>query len=153
MAEEQRMERRHDGSGAVDRRRGSGDFRVRPRSSPANILVLMVTGAVLAAGAASLLWGGFGDRTPHGRLLGVLNEVAEAQESHWEAEGRFARWAGQLSVPDRAGMDVLITGDAQGGWEAVATDREVGLSCRQRGRLTESGLPERLEPVCFTTSP
>ncbi len=81
------------------------------------MLVLAVAGVLLATAAASVVFGGPSDATPHGRLLGALDEVAEAQEAHYHETGRFGSGSHDLEV--RTGRDIELTrlrGDHQG-WE------------------------------------
>lgn len=146
------MERRKRGPKGRDRRRTSGDFRTTPRPSPANILILTVAGAILATAAASVLSSGISDSTPHGRLLGALGRIADAQERSWEAQGRFAGDLPALSITPGSGIAVRVTRADALGWEAVASDPEVGLTCRQGGRIS-LGRPQRQEPVCYTEGP
>lgn len=111
--------------------------------------MLGVGAALIAMAGASLVWGGFNEATPHGRLLAVLQQVGEAQETHWISERRFADRLAPLGIEPPAALDVQITrGDARE-WEALAFDAEVGLGCRQGGGVSEDGRPHRNEPVCF----
>lgn len=133
-----------------ERRRTSGDFRVRPRPSPVNVLVLGIAAALIATAGASLVWGGFNEATPHGRLLDTLHQIATAQEVYWSRAGRFAPGLEPLRIASPGGVVVRVTrGDATG-WEAMVSDPKVGLGCRQEGSVGGSGRPERGEPVCFT---
>lgn len=133
-----------------NRRRQSGEFRVRPRSSPASLLVLTVSAVLLGTAAATALLGGggFDDATPHGRLLGTLQAVAEAQESHYEAHGRFASSPAPLGLDPVDGVELVLTGD-QRGWNAFARSLEADLDCSQSGGARD-GKPVRDEAVCFS---
>lgn len=138
------MERREH-----DRRRNRGDFRTEPRSSPASLLVLTVTAVLLGTAAVSALLGtGFDDATPHGQLLGALSEVAEAQESHYAANGAFARWVRTLDVVVEGEVELVMTRGSETAWRAIARSTEVELSCQQGGRIRD-GSPVRDEPICY----
>ena len=132
-----------------DRRRNAGAATTRPRQSPVGLLILAVIGGLIVTTAASVIMGGgMNDGTPHGRLLGALQEVGGAQESYYEEVGRFTPWTTPLALGVPEGVSVtVVRGDGER-WEALATDRGAGLSCLQRGRWTERG-PVRDAPVCF----
>jgi hypothetical protein len=142
-----------DGRARPERRRNAGAASSRPRQSPVNLLILTVIAGLVATTAASVIMGGgVDDGTPHGRLLGVLERVGDAQEAHHEATGRFTPWTTPLDVAVPEGLEVtVVRGDALG-WEALATDRGLGLSCLQRGRWEGSG-GVREPPACFTNRP
>lgn len=132
-----------------DRRRQTGDFRTRPRSSPASLLILTVSGMLLATAAATaLLGGGASDATPHGQLLGILEAVAESQEDHYGATGSFAGWEGALEVEVPEGVEIRIAHASRASWEALVSDSEVGLSCMQSGSW-QNGRQVLGPPVCY----
>ena len=135
-----------------DRRQGSSELMTRPRSSPANLLILAIVSVLgVTAAAAAVMGSGFDDVTPHGRLLGDLQRLAEAQETHYAETGAFAGWTRTLQVessPDVRMTLILGGGDA---WEAVA-DHPAGLTCTQGGRA-EGGVVKTDPPSCFTTTP
>lgn len=132
-----------------DRRRQTGDFRTRPRSSPASLMILTVSGVLLATAAATaLLGGGASDATPQGQLLGTLEAVAESQEEHYGATGSFAGWEGALEVEVPEGVDIRIVHASRESWEALATDPGVGLSCMQSGSWL-SGRQILEPPICY----
>jgi hypothetical protein len=132
-----------------ERRRNSGEFRGRARSSPATLLVLTVSAVLVATAAASvLLDGGFSDATPHGRLLGVLRDVARAQEAYRVETGRYAERAESLAVEVPADVRVVILDGDSAGWEALAVSPSVGLSCAQSGSWGPSGA-KRSPPECY----
>lgn len=135
-----------------DRRKNSGDFRGQPRQSPATLLVLTVVAALLGSTViAVVLGGGMEESTPHGQLLSGLQSVAERQESHHEANGRFAVWLRTLELEEPEGIELMVlTGNAER-WEALAR-HPVGLTCSQAGSM-ERGRPVREEPVCFSSLP
>lgn len=132
-----------------DRRTKSGEFRTDPRSSPASVIVVLLSSLLLATAAATaLLGGGFEDATPHGRLLGSLQKVAEAQETHHRRTGEFSAWseALQVDLPDGASLTVLRGTAAE--WEVRVRAPEVGLTCSQGG-VWRNGQPVRKQPVCY----
>lgn len=132
-----------------DRRRETGDFRTQPRSSPASLLILTVSGVLLATAAATaLLGGGFSDATPHGQLLGTLEAVAESQEAHYSATGSFAGWEQELEVEAPDGIDIRIVHATQESWEVMTEDPEVGLSCIQSGSW-QNGRQMLQPPICY----
>lgn len=134
-----------------DRRRNSGEFRVPPRRSAANLLVLTVVGVMAATAAATVLTGGgLEDRTPHGQLLTALRDVAERQESYREEHGRFAGWVRTLEMPSPEGVELTVLKGTETEWEAVAR-HPVGLTCSLLGRV-EAGRLVRDEPICFTSA-
>lgn len=141
-----------DGTGRQnrdDRRRKRGDFRTKPRSSPGSVIVILVSGVLVATAAASAIWGGgFSAATPHGRLLGTLETVAEAQESHHGATGRFATWERSLQVEVPSSVRLRILQGGTGQWEALAEAPDVGLSCTVSGRW-QNGRHVRDQPVCY----
>ena len=135
-----------------DRRRNDGDFRVQPRPSPANMLILTVTAVLGATAAAAVFLGpNHESSTPHGQLLGALDRVAAAQESHYRAEGEFARWVRTLNVATPSDVEVLLMAGGSQRWEAVA-HHPVGLRCSQAG-VVRDGRPIREQPLCFTIAP
>lgn len=136
----------------VERRREKHELRPEPRPSPINAVVLMVVGALgVFAAAAAVMGSGYDDVTPHGKVLGDLSRVAEAQEQHYRDTGRFAEWIQSLDVtPTQDVQLTVLRGDA-GEWEAIAR-HQMGLSCVQGGRA-ERGVPVRIEPTCFTPDP
>lgn len=132
-----------------DRRRQTGDFRTRPRSSPTSLMILTVSGVLLATAAATALFGGgFDDGTPHGQLIGTLDAVAESQEEHYAATGSFAGWEGALAVEAPEGIEIRIVHASRESWEAMADDPEVGLSCMQSGSW-QGGRQIVEPPVCY----
>ncbi len=138
---------------ASERRRGTGDFRGRPQASPASMVVFMVSGVLLVSGvAAAFLGGGFGDETPHGRLLTTLQEVAEIQERHYGSTGQFMDW--QETPPADVPADVELQLVSGGGdhWRALARAPEVGLVCSQAGSVI-GGEVVRERPICFREEP
>lgn len=134
-----------------ERRKASGEFRTRPRESPATMLVLVVSGVLLVTAAATLIFGGGFDRaTPHGRLLSALESVAEAQEFHYRETGEFAAWRHSLDFDLPEDVELRrVRGGAQE-WEALVEAPAVGLTCSQSGGwLGDAPLRER--PVCYRT--
>ena len=132
-----------------DRRTKSGDFRTRPRASPASLIVLLVSGVLLATAAATaLLGGGFDDATPHGRLLGSLQRAAEAQETHHRATGKFAGWRQSLDVQVHEKVELRVLHGTEREWEVMVREPGAGLSCYQKGTWNADG-PLREEPVCY----
>jgi hypothetical protein len=95
--------------------------------------------------------GGFDDVTPHGKILGDLQRVAEAQAAHHAETGTFAAWTRSLELASNPDVRVTILRGGATQWEAVAY-HPVGLSCAQVGRLVRGAV--RTDPaVCFTTEP
>jgi hypothetical protein len=137
------------GNAGSDRRRTPSDLRLRPRSSPANLLVLTVVGVLAATAAAAVLFGtGFDETTPHGQVLTTLQRVAEAQEEHHRRTGEFAPSLHllDLQVPDEVIPALMrVDGDR---WEAMAS-HPAGLSCVQGGILKGRQL-RRDPPTCYT---
>lgn len=132
-----------------ERRRKSGDFRTDPRASPASVIVVLVSSVLLATAAATaLLGGGFDDAMPHGRLLGSLQKVAEAQEAHHRRTGEFAIWGGALDVNLAEDVNLTVVRANAVHWEAVVRAPAVGLSCSQGG-VWRDGQPIREQPVCY----
>lgn len=130
-------------------RRQAGDFRTKPKSSPASLMILTVSGVLLATAAASALFGGgFSDATPHGQLLGTLDAVAEAQAEHHGATGSFAAWEQALEVEAPEGVQLRIVHATRDSWEAMADDAAVGLSCMQSGSW-QNGRQVLEPPVCY----
>lgn len=143
------MERRRRGNERNDRRKGSGDFRGRPPASPASMLVLMVSGVLLVtAAAAAVLGQGYGNETPHGRLLTTLEMVAEVQEGHYREQGRFmsSHETPPLEVP--LDVDLRLLSGGEDDWRALARAPEVGLACSQAGSVVEGTL-KREPPICY----
>ena len=136
----------------IERRRRVEAPPPQPRSSPVNVLILVVIGVLgVLAATTAMLGTGFDDRTPHGRVLGDLQRVAEAQEVHHRRHARFAEWSETLALQATEGVRVTVTrGDARS-WEAIAS-HEVGLTCIQTGRLDARGRPVRERPICYTNS-
>lgn len=151
MAGERRDQRR-DGrrdQRRIERRKASGDFRTRPRESPATMLVLVVSGVLLVTAAATMLFGGGFDRaTPHGRLLAALESVADAQEVYYRETGEFASWRHSLDVdlPSDVELKRIRGGERQ--WEALVEAPAVGLICSQSGGWL-GDVPLRERPVCY----
>jgi hypothetical protein len=113
-------------------------------------MVTTVAGALLATAAATVLIdGGFTDSTPHGQLLGVLREVSTAQEAEYARTGEFARWLHTLDVTTPEEIQLSLIRVDNGGWEVVASHRDVNLSCSQSGGV-EAGRATLSSPVCFT---
>lgn len=146
----ERMERR-----AGDARRESGERRRRgavgpagrTKPSPASLLILMVVGVVAVSAAASVLFGGgYGDETPHGKVLGTLQHVAKAEEVFHAAHGRFSASIPELRVAAADSVDVALTADADT-WKAVVR-HPVGLVCVQSGEV-KRGRVVRDEAGCF----
>ncbi len=119
-----------------DRRSGAGDFRTEPRSSPGSMVVLTVSAVLLVTAAATAIFGGggFDDATPHGRLLGTLGRVAEAQQEYHRETGTFAAWERTLSVEVAGAVQFRLIRATAESWEAMVEDDDVGLSCVQKGR-------------------
>lgn len=135
--------------GRKGERRQAGDFRTKPRSSPTSLMILTVSGVLLATAAATaLLGGGFSDATPHGQLLGTLDAVAESQAAHYGATGSFAAWEQTLEVETPEGVQVRIVHATRDSWEALADDPAVGLSCMQSGSW-QNGRHVLEPPVCY----
>lgn len=135
---------------SADRRRNSGEFRVRPPKSAANLLILTVAGVLLATAAATVfLDGGMEDDTPHGMLLGALRQVAERQEAFHHQNGRFAGWLRTLEMEPPDGSELMLLEGGTETWKAIAR-HPVGLSCVQGGHM-DGGRPVRDEPACFTS--
>ena len=135
---------------SADRRRNSGEFRVRPPKSAANVLILAVAGMLLATAAATVfLGGGMEDRTPHGQLLAALRQVADRQEAFHRENGRFAGWLRTLEMEPPDGSEVMLLEGGTERWKAVAR-HPVGLTCVQGGQLA-GGRPVRDDPACFTS--
>jgi hypothetical protein len=135
-----------------DRRTTPSDLKVRPPSSPANFLILVVIGVLGASAiAAALLGNGMEETTPHGQVLTALQRVAVAQEDHHARTGAFADWLESLDVEAAEGIQVSVTRAGAAGWEAMAT-HPIGLTCIQEGRLQQGRLV-RDPPVCYTTGP
>jgi hypothetical protein len=133
-----------------DRRKTAGDLRMRPRSSPANFLILVVIGVLgTTAVAAALLGTGVEETTPHGQVLASLQRVADAQEDHHRRTGRFADLLHTLELDLPEGIHVGVSRGGETGWEATAS-HPVGLLCVQEGRL-QQGRAVRDQPVCYTT--
>jgi hypothetical protein len=135
-----------------ERRRTPSHLEQRPPSSPANLLILVVVGVLVASALTAALFGtGVEETTPHGQVLTALQRVAEAQEAQYLEAGAFAGWTHTLDVelPQQVRVDV-IRGDEQG-WEAVAT-HTIGLGCAQIGKV-ERSRPVREPPVCYTLGP
>lgn len=132
-----------------DRRRNSGEFRVKPRPSPVNRLVLLVVGVLAATAAATVLFdGGMSEDTPHGRLLIALRATADAQEAHHREAGSFADRTAELKLTLPTGVRLTVLHADRERWEALAAEREVGLRCVQSGEWAPGG-PERDEPTCY----
>lgn len=141
--EKRRQERRQD------RRKASGEFRTKPRQSPATMLVLVVSGVLLVTAAATLIFGdGFERATPHGRLLSALESVAAAQETHYRETGEFATWRHSLDLdmPEDVAL-TWVRGGAEE-WEAQVEAPAVGLTCSQSGGWMGDA-PLRERPVCY----
>lgn len=137
------------GKGRRDRRRGTGEFTVSPPSSPGSMLVLLVSGVLLTtAAAAAVFGGGFGDQTPHGRLLTTLERVAEAQEGRHQETGTFASWHETLPVEVPADVELQLLSGGNGQWQALVTAPDVGLSCSQSGRRVDDSFL-REPPTCY----
>jgi hypothetical protein len=117
------------------------------------MVVLMVSGVLLvSAAAAAVLGSGFGDETPHGRLLTTLQEVAESQERHYGSTGRFMDWndTPPVDVPDDVELQFVSGGGSE--WRALARAGEVGLVCSQGGSVI-GGQVEREQPICYREEP
>jgi hypothetical protein len=135
-----------------DRRTTPSDLKVRPPSSPANFLILVVIGVLgTSAVAAALLGNGMEETTPHGQVLAALQRVAVAQEEHHARTGSFADWIQSLDVEATADVRVSVMRAGASGWEATAT-HPIGLTCVQEGRLQQGRLV-RDPPVCYTPGP
>ncbi len=131
-----------------ERRHGNGAMGRAARKSPASLLILMVVGVVAVSAAASVLFGsGYGDETPHGKVLGTLQRVAGAEEAYHATTGRFTGELSALRLEPADSVDLVVTGDADS-WEAVAR-HPVGLSCVQSGRVSGRRVV-REEPGCYT---
>lgn len=132
-----------------ERRRQTGDFRTKPRSSPGSLVILTVSAVLLVTAAATaLLGGGFNDATPHGRLLGTLETVAEAQQEYHSSTGTFAAWERTLEIDVPEEVMVHIVHASATRWEAMVEDPAVDLSCVQRGSW-DDGRHQRERPVCY----
>lgn len=144
-----RQEARKRKARRQERRKASGDFRTKPRESPASLLVLVVSGVLLVTAAATLIFGsGFDSATPHGRLLGALETVADAQEAHYQEKGEFAMWRHslELELPEDVELQWVRGGPEE--WEALVEAPTVGLRCSQSGGWL-GDVPVRERPVCF----
>ncbi|MEJ2504402.1 MAG: hypothetical protein P8177_14000 [Gemmatimonadota bacterium] len=132
-----------------ERRRNEGAAQPVPRSSPVNALILTVIGVLLVTTAASVMIGpNLDDGTPHGRLLGVLGRVADAQATRHGETGRFTPWVDHLEVSVPAGVELtVVRGDTER-WEALARDAELGLVCMQAGRWAWDSAVREL-PSCY----
>ena len=136
-------------TGGEDRRSGAGDFRTRPRSSPGSMVVLTVSAVLLVTAAATAILGrGYSDATPHGRLLGLLGEVAEAQQGYHRETGTYAAWERTLSIEVPGDVRFRIVHASDRSWEAMVEDDDIGLSCVQKGSW--DGERQVMEqPVCY----
>lgn len=139
-------ERRHD------RRRIPSDLTVRPRQSPANILILVVIGVLGATAAAAVLFGtGLEETTPHGRVLTSLQRLGDAQEAHYRETGAFAEWMRSLDIDTPEGIKLDLARADRSSWEGIAT-HPAGLTCVQEG-TAQNGQPQREPPICYATAP
>ena len=137
----------------IERRRREEAPPVRARTSPVNLLILAVIGILGVLAAATAVVGtGFDDKTPHGRVLGDLQHVADAQELHHARYGEFAAWLEALGVEPKEDVRLILTRGDSTGWEAVAT-HAIGLTCVQGGRVEESGRVVRDRPTCYNEAP
>lgn len=114
-----------------------------------NLLILVVVGVLAATAAATVFLGdrSLDDGTPHGQLLAALQRVAEEQEDFYLSEGRFGDWLHTLGIEAPDSIDLTVSADAGGRWEAIAR-HPVGLACSQSGRAVD-GRPVQDPPVCF----
>ena len=132
-----------------DRRAGSSELTTRPPSSPANLLILAITGVLgITAAAAAVMGSGYDDVTPHGQLLGDLQAVAEAQHRHFVRTGSYAEWLRTLALPTSPDVHVSMVRANAEEWEAVA-HHPIGLTCSQSGRVV-NGVPKADPPTCFS---
>jgi hypothetical protein len=131
-----------------DRRTTPSTIKNRPRSSPASLLILGVTGILAASAlAAALLGNASEETTPHGQVLAALQLVADAQEEHFRQTGAFALWLQTLDVTPRDGVQLGMVRATDTAWEALAS-HPVGLTCIQEGRV-DGDRPRREAPVCY----
>lgn len=113
------------------------------------MVVLMVSGVLLVSAlAAAFLGTGFGDETPHGRLLTTLEAVGGAQEDHYRERGRFMGSRVGLGVDVPSDVELQVESGTVNQWRAVARHREVGLACLQAGALA-NGEIVRESAVCW----
>jgi hypothetical protein len=113
-------------------------------------MVVLTVSAVLlvTAAATAILGGGFSDATPHGRLLGTLQQVAEAQQQYHGQTGRFAAWERTLGIEIPGDVKFRLIHATDRSWEAMVEDDDVGLSCVQKGSW--DGERQVMEqPVCY----
>ena len=133
----------------IERRRRDEAPRVQAQTGPANVLILSVIGVLgLLAVTTAMVGTGYDDKTPHGRVLGDLQRVADAQELHHQRHGEFAEWLESLDVRAVEGVRLTVTRADQRTWEAVAS-HGVGLTCVQTGQLDKRARPIRNRPVCY----
>lgn len=141
------------GNGSRNRRTKSGEFRTKPRSSPASAVIVMVSGVLLATAAATAIFGGgYDDATPHGQLLGTLHAVAEAQEAHYRENGEFAIWRHSLDLDIPSDVELTALRANGDSWEVVVEAEAVGLTCSQAGSWSGRA-PVRQQPVCYRDAP
>jgi hypothetical protein len=113
------------------------------------MVVLMVSGVLLVSAlAAAFLGTGFGDETPHGRLLTTLEAVAGAQEGHYRERGRFIGPRERLPIEAPSDVELHIESGTVDQWRAVATAPEVELTCLQAGGVA-NGEVVREPPICY----
>lgn len=133
-----------------DRRSRPSELTTRPPSSPANLLILAITGVLgITAAAAAFMGSGYDDVTPHGQLLGELQSVADAQHRHYTRTGSYAEWLRTLALPSSDEVQLSMVRATAEEWEAVA-HHAIGLTCTQSGRAV-NGVPRTDPPTCYTT--
>ncbi len=138
-------ERRHD------RRRAPSSLTVRPRQSPANVLILVVIGVLGATAVAAVFFGGgLEETTPHGQVLTSLQRLADAQDAHFRETGAFAEWMHTLDVETPEGIRLDLARANRTSWEGIAS-HPAGLTCIQEG-MVQNGQAQREPPICFATS-
>jgi hypothetical protein len=142
--------REPEGARVRERRRRTSEMKMRPPSSPANFLILVVIGVLgVSALAAALMGTGTEETTPHGQVLTSLQRVAEAQEERFRSTGAFAEWIHDLEVEVPGEVRLGLARGTPTEWEATAS-HPIGLICIMEGELRQ-GRPHRGPPMCYTT--
>lgn len=113
------------------------------------MVVLLVSGVlIISSVVGAFLGSGFGDETPHGRLLTTLEAVAQAQEGHYREQGHFMGWDETPPVEVPSDVELQVVSGSVDQWRALARAPEVGLVCSQAGAVANGEL-EREQPVCY----